>query len=166
MFDKVNNTHAFSFTLQYAAICHMTLTQLPLAAAARCQRTRLESLHMRRPQHCQLAPLSTYPYPFLLSSTPLLARTVCFSRFVCSRSLALSVNLISFNALGLFAQLAAAVAAGGRRWKEVVRGRGRGSSSGNGSRGQHQRRLRQRFLLLNAKNTKNSETKHAAAALH
>lgn len=106
--------------------------------------------------------LSTYPYPLLLSPTPLLARTVCFSRFVCSRSLALSVNLISFNALGLFAQLAAAMAAGGRRWKEVVRGRG----SGNGSRGQHQRRLRQRFLLLNAKNTKNSETKHAAAALH
>lgn len=56
--------------------------------------------------------LSTYPYPLLLSPTPLLARTVCFSRFVCSRSLALSVNLISFNALGLFAQLAAAVAAG------------------------------------------------------
>lgn len=68
-----------------------------------CDAHNIVSLHLS---------LSTYPYPFLLSSTPLLARTVCFSRFVCSRSLALSVNLISFNALGLFAQLAAAVAAG------------------------------------------------------
>lgn len=77
-----------SFLILSAIRCHMrmTLTQLPVSPLplqlAGCQRMRLESLHMRRPQHCQLASL-----PSLL-----LARTACVSRFVCSRSLSLSLS--------------------------------------------------------------------------
>lgn len=112
----------------------MTLTQFPLVT--RCQRMRPESLHMRRPQHCQLYPPSP---PFFYLCSP--AQFAFLALFALSQwtwsHLTHSVCLLNLQQHWQHTSTEAA----GTLWP-----RGEGQ--------QHQRQLRLRFLLLNAKNTK------------
>lgn len=96
--------------------------------------------------HATPTTLSAFtPSPFLSpSSLSLLTRTVCVSRFVCS----LSVNLISFNALGLFAQLAVALA--------EVEGMAKGGT------GAASAATEATLFVIKCEKYENSETKHAA----
>lgn len=134
-------THTFS-SVRLAAICdwHWHSSQLPVANGW-------------GPSHCtcdahNIVSFNPFPpFPFLRfpSSLSLPTRTVCVSRFVCS----LSVNLISFNALGLFAQLAVALA--------EVGGRPRGKEQRAASAA-----TEATLFVIKCEKYENSETKHAA----
>lgn len=103
------------------------------------------------PSHCTCDAhniVSFTPFPaFLLS---VLTRTVCVSRFVCS----LSVNLISFNALGLCAQLAAALAAYEYRGRRDTVAKGGGAAASAATEAT--------LFVIKCEKYENSETKHAA----